>query len=221
MSTAMSAPQPRPPQPRDGILDIAPYRAGPADAWPPPGGARLSLNEQALGPSLKAVAAYATAAARLGRYGDSDATELKAALHARFGYAPEQLVIGNGSEELLLLLAQCYLSPGDEGLFSTYGFLVYRTAIQAAGATPVAVPERDLIADAGALLAAVTPRTKVLFIANPNNPTGTMLPAAKSAACTPRYRPPCCWCWTPLTLSSLMIRPTRTAPHWCAKTPTC
>ncbi len=178
-STQSHSGSPAAPAPRPGVLNIVPYRSGPADAWPLPDGARLSLNEAALGPSPRAVAAYAAAASRLGRYGDAMAIDLKAALHAAHGYEPERLVIGNGSEELLYILARAYLGPGDEGLFSELGFLVYRIAVQGAGATPVAVPERDFTADVDALIAAVSPRTRVLFLANPNNPTGTCLPFAE------------------------------------------
>jgi histidinol-phosphate aminotransferase len=95
---------------------------------------------------------------------------------SQYGLNPANIVCGNGSDELLELLARAYLGPGDEGLFSEHGFLVYRIATQAAGAMPVAAPEKDFRTDVDAILAHVTSKTRIVFIANPNNPTGTYLP---------------------------------------------
>ena len=100
---------------------------------------------------------------------------LREAIAAAYGLNPERIVCGNGSDELLTLLAQTYLSPGDEAIFSAHGFLIYKIAIAAAGATPVVAPETDETASVDALLAAVTPKTRLVYLANPNNPTGTYL----------------------------------------------
>ena len=104
-------------------------------------------------------------------------TALREALGAAHGLDPARIVCGNGSDELFHVLAQAYLGPGDEAIYTEHGFLVYRIAILAAGATPVVAPERNLTADVTAILNRVTPRTRAVFIANPNNPTGTYLSA--------------------------------------------
>jgi len=115
-------------------------------------------------------------AAALELYPDGSATRLREAIASRFGLDPARIVCGNGSDDLLHLLAMAYLGPGDEGLFTEHGFLVYRIAVLAAGAIPVVVPETDYRADVDALLARVNERTRIVFLANPNNPTGTFLP---------------------------------------------
>lgn len=112
----------------------------------------------------------------LASYPDGSALELREAIAKRHGIAADRIVCGNGSDELLALLAQTYLSPGDEAVFSEHGFLVYPIATKATGATPVDVKDTDLTADVDAFLAAVTERTKIVFLANPNNPTGTYVP---------------------------------------------
>ncbi|MBF0129707.1 MAG: histidinol-phosphate transaminase [Alphaproteobacteria bacterium] len=163
------------PQPKPGILGIAPYVGGKASV---PGVAhviKLSSNEDALGASPRAAEAYSRAARKLSRYPDPNCTELRQAIGERHGIEPERIVCGNGSDELLGLLCHSYAGPGDEVLYSRHGFLMYGIYAQSAGATPVMAPETDRHADVDALLAAVTPRTKVVFIANPNNPTGTYL----------------------------------------------
>jgi len=163
------------PRPRQGVLDIAAYVPG-DDRSPAPRVFKLSSNETPLGASPLAVEAYARAADRLHLYPDGAATRLRQAIGAAHGLNPERIVCGAGSDELLALIAHTYLSPGDEALYSEHGFLVYRIAILAAGATPVVAPERDETADVDALLARVSERTRVVFLANPNNPTGTYLP---------------------------------------------
>ena len=163
------------PTPRAGLMEIEAYVPGKSKA---PAGVtlhKLSSNESPLGPSPKAMAAY-KALEDLERYPDGSASSLRAAIAARYGLDAGRIVCGAGSDELLSLLAYGYLGPGDEGIFTEHGFLVYRIAIIAAGASPVVVPEKDLHADVDAILAAVTPRTKMVFLANPNNPTGTYLP---------------------------------------------
>lgn len=164
------------PEPRPGILDIAAYVPGAHSA---PGAAKvhkLSSNETPLGASPAAVEAVRELSNRLELYPDGSATALREAIAAVHGLNPANIVCGNGSDDLLALLTRSYLQPGDEGIFSEHGFLVYRIQILAAGATPVVAPEKDERADVDALLAAVTDKTRMIFIANPNNPTGTYLP---------------------------------------------
>jgi len=166
----------RGPRPRPGVLDIAPYVPG-TSALP---GARpvikLSSNETPFGPSPRAIEAYLAAAAHLSRYPDGSARALREAIAKLYGLDPNRIVCGAGSDELLNLLAAAYLGQGDEAIYSAHGFLVYKIAILARGATPVAAPETDFTANVDAILAHVTPRTRLVFIANPNNPTGTYLP---------------------------------------------
>ena len=164
------------PQPRPGVLAIEAYVPGKSTA---PGVARvfkLSSNETPLGPSPKAIAAYQAAAAHLHDYPDGQSTALREAIGKSFGLDPARIVCGAGSDELLNLLAHAYLGPGDEAIHTRHGFLVYPIWTLAAGATPVAVPETDYTADVDAILSAVTERTRMVFLANPNNPTGTYLP---------------------------------------------
>lgn len=172
MSSAENRPAPKP-----GVMDIAAYVPGKDSA---PGVAKvykLSANETPLGPSPHVAGAMATALEHPEIYPDGGSTKLREAIAARHGLNAANIVCGNGSDELLGLLCQTYLAPGDEGIVTEHGFLVYKIQIIAAGATPVTVPETDLRADVDAILAAVTERTKLVFIANPNNPTGTYLPA--------------------------------------------
>ena len=164
------------PQPRAEIFEIDAYVPG----KPAPAGAaktyKLSSNESPLGPSPKAVAAFRDAADSLALYPDGGAHHLKAAIAERYGIDSGSLVVGNGSDELLGLIASAFVKAGDEGLYSQYGFLSYPIAIRAAGGRPVIAPERDLVADVDALLARVSDKTRVVFLANPNNPTGALLP---------------------------------------------
>src|SRR5262245_17872437 len=164
------------PQPRPGVLAIDPYVPGKSTA---PGVARvfkLSSNETPLGPSPKAVAAYRAVAEHLEDYPDGASTALREAIGHAFGLDPDRIVCGAGSDDLLNLIADAYLCDGDEAIHTTHAFLVYPIATLGSGAKPVAVPEKDHTADIDAMLAAVTERTKVVFLANPNNPTGTYVP---------------------------------------------
>jgi histidinol-phosphate aminotransferase len=162
------------PVPRPGVLDIQAYVPGKSGAAGVAKIYKLSSNETPRGPSPKAVAA--AKAVDLEFYPDGAATKLREAIAAKYGLDPARIVCGAGSDELLNLLTHAYIGPGDEGVFTEHGFLVYRIAILAAGGKPVVVPETNYTADVDAILAAVTPRTKVVFLANPNNPTGTYLP---------------------------------------------
>jgi histidinol-phosphate aminotransferase len=167
--------------PRPGILDIAPYVGGEAKAAGFDHPIRLASNESALGPSPKAIAAYRSLADEIHRYPDGNALELREALGRRHGLDPDRIVCGAGSDELITLLLRCYAGPGDEVLYSRHGFLMYAIGARSVGATPIAAPERALTTDVDAILARVTERTRVVFIANPNNPTGTYLGAEDMA----------------------------------------
>jgi histidinol-phosphate aminotransferase len=164
------------PQPRPGVLDIAPYVPGKSSA---PGVAKifkLSSNETPLGPSPATVEAYRSVAEHLEEYPDGAASDLREAIGSVFGLDPARIVCGAGSDDLLNLLARAYLADGDEAIHTTHGFLVYPIATLGTGARPVVAPEKDFTADVDAILAAVTPKTRIVFLANPNNPTGTYLP---------------------------------------------
>jgi histidinol-phosphate aminotransferase len=164
------------PEPRPGVLDIDAYVPGKSSA---PGVARvfkLSSNETPLGPSPQAIAAYRAAAETLHEYPDGAATDLREAIGRTFGLDPARIVCGAGSDDLLNLLARAYLGDGDEAIHTTHGFLVYPIATLGTGAKPVVAPEKNYTADVDAILARVTPRTKMVFLANPNNPTGTYIP---------------------------------------------
>ena len=170
----MSAPKPQP-----SIMGIDPYVGGEAEI---PGSDRvikLASNEGAFGPSPKAIEAFKELAGTLHRYPDGSCGELRRAIGERHGLDPEHIVCGAGSDELIGLLSQSYAGSGDEVLHSHHGFLMYPISAMATGATPVAAPETNLTADVDALLDHVTQRTRILFVANPNNPTGTYLSDAE------------------------------------------
>nr|WP_208998339.1 histidinol-phosphate transaminase [Roseibium aquae] len=164
------------PVPRPGVLGIAPYVPGKSKAANGRTLFKLSSNETPLGASPAARAALEDVSAHLELYPDGSAAELRAAIGEVYGINPDRIVCGAGSDEILSLLAYAYLGPGDEAIYSEHGFLVYDIAIRAAGATPVVAPEQDLTADVDAILARITDRTRMVFLANPNNPTGTYLP---------------------------------------------
>lgn len=167
------------PKPRAAIQEIAAYVPGLSSLAGKSKVIKLSSNENALGSSPKAIEAYRAAGSDLWRYPDGDSTQLRLALGKRFGLDPARIVCGCGSGDLLLLLAQAYAVPGEEVVYSAHGFLLYPIAARAAGAVPVRVPEKNLTASVDAILAAVTPKTRLVFLANPNNPTGTYLPKAE------------------------------------------
>src|SRR6202035_599924 len=164
------------PQPRPGVLAIDPYVPGKSSA---PGVAKvfkLSSNETPLGPSPHAIAAYREMADRLQDYPHGAATALREAIGRAFGLDPDRIVCGAGSDDLLNLIADAYLRDGDEAIHTTHGFLVYPIATLGSGATPVAAPETNYTADVDAILSLVSERTRIVFLANPNNPTGTYAP---------------------------------------------
>ena len=164
------------PEPRPGVLKIKPYVPGKSHA---PGVAKvhkLSSNESPLGPSPQAIAAYRALAEHLEDYPDGSATALREAIGRAYGLDPDRIVCGAGSDDLLNLLARAYLADGDEAIHTTHGFLVYPIATLGAGATPVVAAEKNHTADVDAILSCVTERTKIVFLANPNNPTGTFIP---------------------------------------------
>jgi histidinol-phosphate aminotransferase len=177
------------PRPRPAISCIDPYVPGESAAPGSPKVFKLSANETPLGPSPRAREALRAFADRLQDYPDGAATALREALGAKHGLDPARIVCGTGSDEIFHLLAAAYIGPGDEGVFTEHGFLVYKIAILAAGGVPVVAPETNLTADADRLLAKVGPRTKMVFLANPNNPTGTYLPVAEVKRLA-QYLPP-------------------------------
>jgi histidinol-phosphate aminotransferase len=167
--------------PRPSILSIEPYVGGESKI---PGVNRivkLSSNEGAFGVPPGVQTAYAKLATELHRYPDGGARALREAIGARFGLDPAKIVCGNGSDELIGALILSYGGEGTELVMSAHGFVMYDIAGRYAGCQVIKVPERDLVADVDGLLAAVGPRTRLLFLANPNNPTGSMLPAAEVA----------------------------------------
>src|ERR1700729_2841973 len=164
------------PQPRAAILEIDPYVPGKSRVPGMDKVHKLSSNESPLGPSRKAIEAVRALTDSLELYPDGASTALREAIGRRYGLDSTRIICGNGSDELLALLAHVFLHPGDEGLYSQYGFLTYPICICAAGGVPVVAEETDRTASVEALLEKVSERTKIVFLANPNNPTGTYLP---------------------------------------------
>ena len=167
------------PRPRADVFSVHSYVGGESAI---PGVTRiikLSSNEGAFGPPPAAVAALAEMGAGMHRYPDGGMFKLRAAIGAAFGLDPARIVCGNGSDELLALLIQAYGGPGTELIMSAHGFSIYEIAGKLAGCTVVKAPERDLTADVDAMLGLVSAATRLVFLANPNNPTGTLLPQAE------------------------------------------
>lgn len=167
----MSSPIPKP-----GILDVSPYLGGESKIAGVDRVIKLASNEGVLGPSPKAMEAYIRKAKTLHRYPDGSARKLRGALAAAYGLDAGRIVCGSGSDELLEMLARAYAGVGDEVMYTEHGFLMYPICAKGVGATPVAVPEKNLYADVDALIARAGENTKILFLANPNNPTGTYIP---------------------------------------------
>jgi histidinol-phosphate aminotransferase len=169
------------PQPKDWILSIAPYVPGRATTNDGRKVAKLSSNENPLGTSDAAKAAFNKHAPDLARYPDASAAALRQAIAAKYDLDPARVIYGTGSDEILHMVAGAYAGPGDEVLQVRYGFAVYEIAARRVGATLVVAPDADYATDVDALLAAVTPRTRLVFVANPNNPTSTLTSGAEIA----------------------------------------
>lgn len=161
------------PAPKDWIMAIHPYIPGKSTTDSGEKAIKLSSNENPLGTSDKARAAFAAHAGGLERYPDAGANALREAIAAQYGLDPARIIYGNGSDEVLHLAAGAFAGPGDEIIYVKYGFSVYEIAARRVGAVPVIAPDKDYATDVDAILAAVTERTKIVYIANPNNPTST------------------------------------------------
>jgi len=159
----------------NGILDIEPYKGGDSKIEGVRKVVKLSSNESPLGPSPLAVSAYQEAVDGLSRYPDGSAVGLRKELGRVYGVDAERIVCGAGSDEIIALLCRAYVGAGDEVLYTEHGFLMYAIAAKLVGAVPIAVVEKDLRTNVEALLAAVTGKTRIVFIANPNNPTGSYI----------------------------------------------
>jgi histidinol-phosphate aminotransferase len=165
--------------PQPGIMEIDLYQGGAAHVAGLDNVVKLSSNENPLGPSPAAVEAYRRAAYDLHRYPSSDHSALRAAIAEVLGLDAGRIICGAGSDEIIAFLCQAYAGPGTEVVHTEHGFAMYRISALAAGATPVEVPERERVTDVDAILAACTDATRLVFIANPNNPTGTMIGLAE------------------------------------------
>ncbi len=163
------------PIPNQGIMDITPYIGGDATVEGHSRVVKLSSNEAATGASPKAIAAYKAAAQELHRYPEGGAADLRAGLAEMYGLNGDGIICGNGSDEIISHLIHSYAGPGDEVIYTEHGFLMYPLGAMASGATPIKAAETDFTASVDAILAVVTERTKMVFLANPNNPTGTYI----------------------------------------------
>lgn len=165
------------PLPKSWVMDIAPYVPGRSATDTGTGTSgpvvKLSSNENALGTSEAARAAFSRHDIDLERYPDASATALREAIGAKYAIEPERIIYGTGSDEILHLIAGAYSGHGDEIIHVRYGFSVYEIATRRVGATPVVAPDRDYGTDVDAILALVNERTRLVYVANPNNPTGT------------------------------------------------
>jgi histidinol-phosphate aminotransferase len=162
-------------KPQPGIMDIELYVGGASKVEGVGEVVKLSSNENPYGAGEAAREAYGRAAYDLHRYPSTDHAELRAAIGAQHGLDPDRIICGVGSDEILTLVAQAYAGPGDEVIYTEHGFSMYPIIARMAGATPVMVPERERVVDVDAILAACTDRTRLVYIANPANPTGTMI----------------------------------------------
>ena len=167
--------------PQPGILDIALYEGGKSNIAGVANAVKLSSNENPFGPSDKAKDAFQRSVHSLHRYPNTDHASLRQAIGEVHDLDPARIICGAGSDEIITFLCQAYAGPKDEVVFTEHGFLMYRISSMAVGATPVEVAERERTADVDAILAACNRRTKLVFIANPNNPTGTMISPADMA----------------------------------------
>lgn len=169
------------PRPKPWIMGIAPYVPGRATSEDGRPVTKLSSNENPLGTSAAALAAFAAAGHELERYPDAGAVALREAIAAAHGIEAERIVHGTGSDEVLHLAAGAFAGLGDEVIYVRFGFSVYDIATRRVGAVPVIAPDHDYATDVDAILACVTGRTRVVFVANPNNPTGTYVARAEIA----------------------------------------
>jgi histidinol-phosphate aminotransferase len=165
-------------RPQPGIMDIELYQGGASKIEGQAEPLKLSSNENPFGASPKAIAAVAEAAQGLHRYPSTDHAALRAAIGDIHGLDPQRLIVGVGSDEILTLLAMAFAGAGDEVLYPEHGFSMYRIFALSAGATPVVAPEKDRTVDVEALVERVTPRTRLIYLANPANPTGTVVETA-------------------------------------------
>lgn len=166
-------------RPQPGILDIALYEGGKAHVAGQTNAIKLSSNENPFGPSDRAKEAFAKTVHTLHRYPNTDHRSLRGAIAEVHGLDADRIICGVGSDEIITFLCQAYAGPRDEVVFTEHGFLMYRISTLAVGATPIEVPERERMADVDAILKACNSRTRLVFIANPNNPTGTMISPAE------------------------------------------
>lgn len=167
--------------PQPGIMQIALYQGGASQIAGREDVVKLSSNENPHGPSDRTKTAFAETAMALHRYPSTDHADLRAAIGEAHGLDPAQIICGAGSDEIIAFLCQCYAGPGTEVVHTEHGFSMYRISALAAGATPVEVAERDRVVDVEAILGAVTEQTRLVFIANPANPTGTMIDLDEAA----------------------------------------
>ena len=165
--------------PQPGIMDIALYQGGQSHVEGVENVIKLSSNENPFGPSPKAIEAVRDSATMLHRYPVTDHYNLRVAIGERHRLDPDRIICGVGSDEVLQFVAQAYAGPGDEVLHTEHGFSMYPIIACMAGATPVEVPERERKVDVDAILAAVTDRTRIVFVTNPGNPTSTMVSEAE------------------------------------------
>jgi len=168
-------------RPQPGILDIALYQGGQSEIEGQAEPLKLSSNENPFGPSPAAVAAMQAVLGQAHRYPSTDHAALRSAIAEVHGLDADRVICGVGSDEIIHFLCQAYAGPGDEVLYTTHGFGMYRISALAAGATPIVAPERDRMVDVDALLEMATDKTRLVFIANPANPTATMIPMADLA----------------------------------------
>ena len=168
-------------RPQPGILDIALYEGGQSHVAGVANSLKLSSNENPFGPSDRAKEVFLRSVHQLHRYPSTDHAVLRRAIGEVHGLDQARIICGVGSDEIITFLCQAYAGSGDEVLHTEHGFLMYKISAMAVGATPVQVPERERTTDVDALLAACTERTKLVFLANPNNPTGTMIGAGELA----------------------------------------
>ena len=163
------------PKPQPGIMDIKLYESGASKVDGVDNVVKLSSNENPLGPSEKAIEAYGRSGHYLHRYPNTDHASLRFAIGEVHGLDPERIICGVGSDEIITFLCQAYAGPRDEVIYTEHGFSMYKISARAAGAKPVEVPERERVVDVDQILRAVTAKARIVFIANPANPTGTMV----------------------------------------------